>query len=145
MFTDRDEITFIAYLKNEVMKAIQTYFRIIALFFSALIFFQGCTVYKSANVTLEEASKSENKVKIRTKTNETFKFKRIGIENVNYYGVKKVKGEMTKISLDSNFIESIKEKDRTMSTILTVAIPVAIIVGALLIIGDQNYHSDFTF
>ena len=46
------------------MKAIKIHLKAVALFFSILIFFQGCTVYKSTSVTLEEAVRADTKVRI---------------------------------------------------------------------------------
>ena len=113
------------------MKIIKKQFKSVALILSMLILFQGCTAYKSASVTLDEASKSEGKVKVHTTTNETLKFKRIGIENGNYYGVKKIKGDLVKVPLDKTKLNKIKVKDDTMSTIMTIALPVVIIGAGL--------------
>lgn len=108
------------------MKILKDYSKVVTLFFSILILIQGCTVYKPT--TMEQAVKNESKVKVRTKNGEKYKFSRIGNEDGNYYGVSKNKGETVKISLDEKSINTISEKDRTMSTILTVAIPVAVLV-----------------
>ncbi len=118
------------------MKTIKKQFKLIALVLSMLILFQGCTVYKSVSISLEKAAQNESKVRVKTKGNERLKFKRIGKDGGQFYGVKKKKGEMTRIPLDSKFIDSIKEKDKTLSTILTIALPIAIIVGAGYIFQD---------
>ena len=115
------------------MKTLKNYLKLVAVFFSALILFQGCTVYKST--TIQQAVQTESKVKDRTKNGETFKFSRIGTEDGNYYGVSKGKREATKIALDENSINTIKEKDKTLSTILSIGIPVIIIVPIIVDIG----------
>ncbi len=121
------------------MKTIKKQLKSVSLILSILILFQGCTVYKSSYVTLDEASKAEKKVKVETKSGENFKFKRIGVENGNYYGVKRSKGNIVKVPLDTNFIKNVYLKDKTMSTILTIAFPLAILTGAALIF-DNNFY-----
>jgi len=126
------------------MKSIKKQIRQIAYVLSLLILFQGCTVYKSASITLDQASKVEQKVKVITKGNEKLKFNRIGIEDGSYYGVKKQKGEIIRTLLDPKRVNEVNVKDRTMSTILTICLPIAIIVGVALIIGDQSYSFNFS-
>ena len=118
------------------MKSFKNYSKLIGLFFSILILFQGCTVYKST--TIQQAVQTESKVKVRTKNGETFKFSRVGTKDGNYYGVSKTKGETIKISLDENFINTIKEKDKTLSTILTIGIPITIVVLIISSISGSN-------
>jgi hypothetical protein len=50
---------------------------LLALFFSALMLLQGCTVYKSAFVAHDEASKSLTKVRVEKKNGEKVKYSRI--------------------------------------------------------------------
>jgi hypothetical protein len=126
------------------MKTIKKQFKSVALILSMVILLQGCTVYKSTPITIEQVAKEEQKVKVITKDNVKLKFKRIGFNNDGYYGVKKQKGEIIKTHLDPSFINNIKEKDKTLSTILTIALPVGILVGIALIIGDQSYNIDFS-
>jgi len=90
-------------------------FKTIALILSMLILLQGCTVYKSASVSLEQAALVQTKVKLETKSGEKLKFIRIGVENGNYYGVKKVKGNIVKVPLETNYIKSVKLKDKFQS------------------------------
>ena len=118
-------------------------FKTIALILSMLILLQGCTVYKSASVSLEEAALVQTKVKLETKSGEKLKFIRIGVENGNYYGVKKVKGDKTPpnitqitnwvifgrdkafnykaVPLETNYIKSVKLKDEFKSTVYTIS------------------------
>ena len=105
------------------MKTIKKQIKSVTLILSMLILLQGCTVYKSVSVTLEQAAKEENKVRLETTSGEKLKFKRIGIDNGEYYGVKKVKGNIVKVPLDTNYIKNVKLKDKTLSTILTIALP----------------------
>ena len=57
---------------NELYKTLKTHLKTVALIFATLILFQGCTVYKSVPSTLEEAYKSQTKVKIKTIDNQLF-------------------------------------------------------------------------
>ena len=119
------------------MKTLKKQLKIVALFFSALILLQGCTVYKSANVTLEEASKAEIQARVKTNDNQTQKFKRIGFENGQYYGVKKINGDIIKTQINEQKIKRVQLKDKTASTIIPIAVPV-IIIGIAAIIFANN-------
>jgi hypothetical protein len=122
------------------MKTIKQHLKVVALFLSALILLQGCTVYHSANVTLEEAVRSDINVRIKTNDQQTLKFRKVGVENGNFYGVKKNNGMIVRTPLDHKFINSINSKDKTLSTILSIGIPV-IIVGVLLAIAESGAWS----
>ena len=113
------------------MKAIKVHLRSFALLLSVLILLQGCTVYKSTTVSLDQAVQSESKVRVYTNTNEKLKFKRIGLENGSYYGVEKINSSMVRTPLDQDYINRINEKDKTLSTVLNIGIPI-VIVGALI-------------
>jgi hypothetical protein len=127
------------YLKNVVMKVIKKQIRPITFLFGILIMLQSCVAYKSQNFTLEEAAKTDSKVKVHTVTNENLKFKRVGVENGQYYGVRKVKGELVKVPLDRTMLNKINVKDKTISTILNSTLGFVGAIGALVLvvwIGD---------
>lgn len=108
------------------MRTLKVHLKVIALFFSVLILFQGCvTVYKSANVTLEEAVRADTKVRITTNDNQTMKYLNITKINQEYFGIKKVHGDLTKIPIQKEDIEIVRIKNKPMSTI----------VGALIFLG----------
>jgi len=122
------------------MKTLKKQFRPITLLLAFVMLFQGCTVYKSASVTFDEAVRAETKVKLKTKNSETLKFNKLELEDGQYFGVKEInkddafnisKMEIVKTQIDENNIEVIKIKDKTMSTILPFAIPV-VLFGILL-------------
>ena len=69
------------------MKTINIHLKIVAFLISLMILLQGCTVYKSTTVTLDEAYKSQTKAKVITTDNETIKFKRIDVIDGKYLGV----------------------------------------------------------
>ena len=101
-----------------------------------MILLQSCVVYKQAS--LEQAVNSEKKVKIITKTDEILKFQRIGFEDEKFYGIKKVKREMVKIQLDSLGIKEVSQHDKTLSTILSIGMPLGIVMGVLGIVQPGN-------
>ena len=108
------------------MRTLKVHLKGVALFFSVLILFQGCvTVYKSANVTLEEAVRADTKVRITTNDNQTMKYLNITKINQEYFGIKKVHGDLTKIPIQKEDIEIVRIKNKPMSTI----------VGALVFLG----------
>ena len=119
------------------MKTLKKQIRPITLLLAFVILFQGCTVYKSVPISLEQAVQNESKVRVKTKNNEKYKFNRVGVENGNYYGVKKSNNIVVKTPLDQDFINTINEKDKTLSTVLSIGIPV-IIVGGLLAIAASS-------
>lgn len=123
------------------MKTLKAHLKVVALFFSVLILVQGCTVYKSANVSLDDAYKSQTKVKVKTNDNRTLKFKIITFEDESYYGInesykddpfEQYNKELIKTHIDVENIENIRIKNKTMSTILPFAIPV-VLLGVLII------------
>jgi uncharacterized protein YceK len=108
------------------MKTSTRHLKVVALFFSVLILFQGCvTVYKSANVTLEEAARADTKVRITTNDNQTIKYLNITKINQEYFGIKKVNGDLTKIPIQNENIEMIRVKNKPMSAV----------VGTLIYLG----------
>lgn len=99
-----------------------------------IVLLQGCTVYKSASVTLETAVQEQRKVQITTVDNQTLKFKRIVNRNGKYYGVKWLNDNTRDTKLFENDIEKLKIENRTMSIIVSTP-PIALafyIIGALV-------------
>ena len=60
-------------------------------------------------------------------------------QNGNYYGVKKIKGDLVKVPLDKTKLNKIKVKDDTKSTIMTIALPVVIIAPGLGVFAHYWY------
>jgi len=127
------------------MKTIKIQLKVVALFFSVLILLQGCTVYKSVPISIEQAVQNESKVKVFTKNNNKLKFKRIINVDGKLYGVRNLEGIDRNLSLDRNSIKTIKEKNKTLSTILSIVIPVVIIAGILgIMVHDDLSNLDFS-
>ncbi len=127
------------------MKTIKKQIKPKVLVFVLLILFQSCTVYKSANVSLEQASKKEIKTKIITSSDEKLKFKFIQTDQGKYYGVKKIEGEIVKTPLNEQYIKKIVLKDKTLSLILTIAIPLVLIIGGLAFAGSAVSNANYTW
>ncbi len=77
---------------------------------------------------------------MRTKNNENLKFKRIELQDGQYYGVQKIKRSSTKTPLDSAKINYVRIKDKTTSTISNSVLGFAGAIGILALglwIGDN--------
>ncbi len=116
----------------------------IALTLSALFLLQSCKVYQSKTVTVNEAILSTERVKVNNFNNESYKFERLYKDNEQLYGYAKrwsstakklteqiVKGQLNYviISLSEKTIKEYHLQNKTLSTILTVAIPVVVVIG----------------
>jgi len=126
------------------MKTSTRHLKVVALFFSILILFQGCSVYKSASVTPDEASKSNTEVRVKTFDNKSLKFYRIEVENNKIHGIKIHNGERSITPIEKDNIEKIQLKDKTMSTFLSITIAGVIAVGILGIIVSESLNNMFS-
>ena len=121
------------------MKTIKIHLKIVAFLISSMILLQGCTIYKSTTVTLDEAYKAHTKTKVFTTDNETLKFKKINFIDGNYYRVLSWDSErhpkLDDMLIDENNINSIKIKNKTASTILNVGVPVVVVGGFFIALG----------
>ena len=102
------------------MKTIQQHFKQGSFMLSLLILIQGCTVYKSAQITLEQAAKEEQKVKVITKNNQKLKFEYIRFDNGQYYGVTRGKNIISQIPLEENMVKEVRLNDKTYTSILVM-------------------------
>jgi len=119
------------------MKTINIHLKTVAFFISSMIFLLSCTVYKSTTVTLNEAYKSQTKVKVLTSDNETFIFKRIDFVDGKYYGVSKKVDQLEAAPLDNNNVNSIRILNKTASTVLNVGVPLNIAGGIIWIAAES--------
>ncbi|MGB5430110.1 hypothetical protein, partial [Eudoraea sp.] len=84
------------------MKILSKWLRTAALYFTTVILIQGCVVYDLKNpVTLNQAFEQQNKVKVKTITYETIKYRYISFEDGQFYGVNKKSGEFIRVPLDN--------------------------------------------
>ncbi|MEL0457522.1 hypothetical protein WJN01_14880 [Flavobacteriaceae bacterium SZ-1-7] len=119
------------------MKALNKHKKVMAQFMMFLILCQSCVLYKSTPITMDEAVKNESKVMVKTNNNEILKFKRIGFENGDYYGLKHRTGKIAKMPLEKETITSIREKDRALSTIVTIGMPLLILLSAAIMVEES--------
>lgn len=122
------------------------------------ILIQSCTVYHSASVDIEDAVQSQNKVKVLTNTSKTYKFKKIIAKDNLYYGIAKANRNSNLVYSDKEKIESyfknlnsypleiqnikgIYTKNRVVSTILSIGMPVILITTAIIVIGESVVSS----
>ena len=110
------------------MKALKKWLKTLALFFTALILFQSCSVYKTP-VTLEQAVQEQKEVKITTASDETVKYKYIVYEDGQFYGVKNNPGEDVKFPINVDEVYEVLVKKGGLSTWAIIAIA----VGSLLV------------
>ncbi|WP_242117812.1 hypothetical protein [Aestuariivivens sediminicola] len=134
-------------MKTEAMKK---HLKKIATLLCFILLIQNCTVYKSANVSLYEASQSNAKVKITNSNGEKLKFYRVEqSEDGKFLGNKRVrvlKGKnIYKSSLiNTKAIEKVQIQDKLSSTLVNVPlIAGGAVVGlsgaGLLILGLNGY------
>ena len=102
--------------------------------------FQGCTAYKSSSVSLEEASISETKIKVKTNFKKTYHFQSIVFEDGSYYGINTFKGKIVKIKLREKDLEKVLIKSNQKSTIYTIAAPL-ILTGLVLLTTSHRFEN----
>ncbi len=101
---------------------------------------QGCQAYKRTPISLEEAASNGKRAKVIYKNANRARFKQIVKDSTHFYGIR----GSEKIPLDDELIDSIRIKDQTGSTVLTViAVTGAVIfVGAMILAVDIADHYD---
>ena len=119
------------------MKTLKKLTKTISWLLVIVMVFQSCTVYKSTPISLEQAAQNGSKVKVTTINKEKLKFKKIESLNDEFYSIEKFEGGTAKTVLNQDYIKSIKEKDKTLSLILNIGIPL-VIVGGLLAIAAAS-------
>lgn len=122
--------------------------KIVGLLLSGVLFLAvGCNVYHSGSVSVNEAVDSNSRVKIVTTDNVFYEFKKLQREKGMVVGVTSKKsdavkglsryqqlpdGNNVKIFLPENEIQAVYLKDKKMSNVVNIGVP---IVGAAGIIG----------
>jgi len=144
------------------MKLVKQNLKCISYMLMGLMILQSCTIYYSTPSSVDKAIASQNKVKVDVKTDEPYKFRKIEkLEDGVYGRVKRKSSTFNKLknreiiySKDSTYAfvkltdlekQNIRLKNKTASTIITIAIPL-IIVGALIIwaVDETNHMYDDT-
>ena len=125
------------------MKAFKKQFKSVTLILSMLILFQGCTAYKLTNVTLDEAVKSEIGVRVKTKENQTLKFKKIVFDEGQFYGIKKSKGDLIKNQINEQEVKIVQLQNKKKSSVLTAATAVIATAGVIGVIQLISFANNF--
>jgi len=129
----------------------------IAITLSTLMLLQSCRVYHARTATVDEAVLSTKKVLVKNLNDDSFKFDKLQKEDGQLYGIAKRRSSTAKLlneqivksNLDTKYVKihlpekTIREyhlQNKTMSTLMTILIPVALI-GLLALIPTQKTKS----
>lgn len=121
-------------------------FRVISCLLTIIILSQSCTVYRSAGISVDEAVASKNKVKVKTKYDQYYNFKRLEKDEAGIYGIaykrsrparelsnEIVRGNLpdnrVKIKLQEDSIKEINPRNKTLS----VVVPAGIVAAGVLL------------
>ena len=86
------------------MKTLRLYLKKISIFLMFLITLQSCVVYHSKIATVDEAVRSDDKIKIITDSNDIYKLHKLKKEDGQIYGVVKKGSETAKKLSDQGLI-----------------------------------------
>lgn len=120
------------------MKTLNFNHKLISLLVGFLFLFQSCSVYHSKSVSPETAIASEKKLKLRTGTDQFYKFRKLEKSSSGIYGIAKKNSKTAallsadiegnypgnndvKIIIPENTIEEIRLKNKALSTSLNIA------------------------
>ena len=98
-----------------------------------LILIQSCTVYKSANVTLSEAAKSNLNVKITTDSGKIVRFKRVEFsDDGKFYGFV---NNTRKFWINTNQVQKVQLKNNKKETMILIGVSAVVVtvIGLLLV------------
>ncbi len=125
------------------MKALRKWLKTFALFLTALILFQSCSVYKTP-VTLEQAVLGQKEVKITTASDETVKYKYIVYEDGQFYGVKNNPGEEVKFAINVDEVYEVLAKKGGLPTWVWIIGGVLVITVIILALSVNPSFSGLT-
>jgi len=93
---------------------------------------QSCVAYQKNPVSLLQAEQSKKRVKMKTSSNQTYKFEQIVLEEEQFYGLKKEKGVNVRIALHNNDANKVFLQSKNKSTWTTIAVIAPVITLAIL-------------
>ena len=117
------------------MKNLIKQFSYVLFFLVTLIIVQGCAVYKSTPVSIEEATNEGYPVKVKTIDNKTATYHHIEMRDGKYYGIKHVDRQQIVVPLKKGEINTILEKNKPKSTQKTaglIALPIVAVVAVVV-------------
>ncbi|SFS94038.1 hypothetical protein SAMN04487906_2222 [Zhouia amylolytica] len=134
------------------MKVIGMHIKSFCLVISSIMLLQSCSIYRSQSSSIDEAVTSGDKVLVLNDNLERFRFKRLVIEKDSLFGITKKNSReakrlsqlvntpyydhFIKIHLPEKDIYEIRRKNKSLSTVLTIAIPVSAFALAIILAGD---------
>lgn len=104
------------------MKTVKKQIKFISILFAFLLLVQSCSVYRSESVSLEDAFKSEERVKLQNSNDEILVFTKVVKSGEDYFGIKKSKDEILKVPLNELEVKKINLYRPTLSA-LTIVLP----------------------
>jgi hypothetical protein len=139
-----------------------TNLKYIAYALAALMLMQSCSVYHSKTATVEEAVMSQKRVLVKNQVNKLFSFKYLIKEGDQLYGITKRNSTTAKklfiqIKEDKSFdkmvgvllpeetIKEIRLHNKSLSTILSIGIPVVIVGGIIVAIAISLSNMSFSW
>jgi len=130
------------------MKTLKTSLKTIALFFMTLTLLQSCVAYQKTPVSLLLAEQSKKRVKMKSSSNQKYYFKQIALEEEQFYGLKKEKGEIVRIVISDYGTNEVFLQSKSKSIWATLAV-IALPVGVLYFIAatsvDRGFDTGLTF
>ena len=119
------------------MKKLTINLKPIVYLLTLIILFQGCAVYHSKGVTLDQAVYEGKKVILVTNQDKVIKFKRIESENGMFYGVTKVKKEFVRTPINAEQVKTIRPKNKVVSVLVSIFVYSFLLAG--IILGSSGY------
>ena len=121
------------------MMYLKRFFRPITLFMIALLLFQSCRVYHKAEVSIDKAVSEEKRVRLITKDGQKLKFKRIIKTDNQYYGIKSLKPDAVKTSIDPSNIRSLRLHNQTLSIVFGILIGSVVTTAVITFIALASW------
>lgn len=131
------------------MKTRSKVFRAFISLWSLIILCQSCTIYRSQNISIDEAIETRSKVRVKTTSNQTYIFRKIEKNEVVVYGIadknseegkqlvdqiipESTSDDKVKIQLRENSIASINPKNK----VLSLLVPLSIVIASYIAVGS---------
>ena len=119
-----------------------------------IFLFESCTIYRARNAGIDKAVELGYKVKLETKDNQVYKFRRLGRDENGLYGLagitsktakrlaedivdENMKGRFVKIGIDENSVEEVRVKNKMVSFIVPLVITFVALFGFLGFVYSQ--------
>jgi len=117
----------------------------IALFFMATILFQSCVAYQKNPVSLQQAERSQERVKLKTSRNQTYFFERIVLEKEQFYGLQKEKRELVPIAIADPGTTQVFLRSKSKSTLATIGLILVPVIGLGIYARTMTFDSGLEF